>query len=158
MCTRDAIWAALLHSARWERYYGVLASRSRRLEMCIRFVLLVFAMGAITSVLAEMADEVRIASAAFVAIVVALDFFVKPSQTVATLLLIRDECGRLKLALNELWRQQSSMDDAEANRLLRELNANLHYITSKDPAVVNNRVNEQTTDAVFEEARTGHVS
>ena len=105
--------------------------------MCIRFVLLVFAMGAITSVLAEMADEVRIASAAFVAIVVALDFFVKPSQTAATLLLIRDECGRLKLALNELWRQQSSMDDAEAN---------------------NNRVNEQTTDAVFEEARTGHVS
>ena len=26
------------------------------------------------------------------------------------------------------------MDDAEASRLLRELNANLHYITSKDPA------------------------
>ena len=158
MGTRDAIWAALLNSARWERYYGILASRSLRLEMCIRFVLFVFAMGAITSVLAEMADEIRIASAAFVAIVVALDFVVKPSQTAATLLLIRDECGRLKLALNELWRQQSSMDDAEASRLLRELNANLHYITSKDPAVVNNRVNEQTTDAVFEEARTGHVS
>ena len=158
MGTREAIWSALLHSARWERYYGVLATRSLRLEMCVRFVLLFFALGAITSVLAESADEVRIVSAVFVVVVVALDFVLQPSRTAATRLLIRDECGRSKLALNELWRRQASLDEAEANRLLRELNANLHYITSKDPGGIDNRVNEQTTDAVFEEARTGHVS
>ena len=38
MDTRDAIWLALLNSARWERYYGILTTRFRRQEMVVRSV------------------------------------------------------------------------------------------------------------------------
>ena len=159
MSTRAAIWTALLHSARWERYYAIRASRFRRWEMAIRFVLLGSAMGAITSFLAETPAALRIASGVFIALVVAYDFAVEPARNAATLALIRDECGRLKLALSDLWQQQPSLADEEARRLLTELNSNLHNITAKDQTATSNRINEQTTDAVFAEAkRMGYVT
>ena len=159
MSTRAAIWTALLHSARWERYYAIRARRFRRLEMAIRFMLLGSAMGAITSFLAEMPAAIRIASGVFIAVVVAYDFAVEPARNAATLALIRDECGRLKLALSALWRQQPSLEDEEARRLLKELNGNLHNITAKDQTATSNRINEQTTDAVFAEAKSmGYVT
>ena len=155
---RRAVWMALLHSARWERYYGVLASRNQRLATSVRFVLLVSAMGAVTTLVAQAPSWAQILFGCFVAGVVGFDFAKEPSRTAAIQAVIRDECGRSKLALDRLWRQLPQMDPAEAERRLDDLNDALHRITAKDPTAWDDKVNTSTTRAVFAEARAGHVS
>ena len=158
MDVRNAIWLALLHSARWERYYGVLASRYRRLEAVVRAVLLASAMGSVTSFISDMPAAVRIACGLVVATVVIVDFVVKPGQTAATLAVIRDECGRLRLALDDLLRQHPHMDETQASAALGVLNSNLHNITAKDPTAWSAKVNEETTRAAFAELESIYVS
>ena len=121
MGTREAIWLALLDSARWERYYGVLAGRFQRLDAAVRSVLFFFALGSVTSFVAEMPDAVRVTCGLVVAVALAVDFVAKPGQRAATLVLIRDECGRLRLALGDLLRQHPGMDDSQAEAGSRRL-------------------------------------
>lgn len=155
---RKAVWMALLHSARWERYYGVLASRNQRLATLVRFVLLVSAMGAVTTLVAQAPSWAQVLFGGFVAGVVGLDFAKEPSRNAAIQAVIRDECGRSKLALDRLWRQLPQLDPAEAERRLDDLNEALHHITAKDSTAWDDKVNTSTTLAVFAEAKAGHVS
>ncbi len=158
MGTREAIWLALLDSARWERYYGVLAGRFQRLDAAVRSVLFFFALGSVTSFVAEMPDAVRVTCGLVVAGALAVDFVAKPGQRAATLVLIRDECGRLRLALGDLLRQHPGMDDRQAEAALVALNSNLHNVTAKDPTPWSAKVNEATTKAAFAEMESIYAS
>ena len=95
-------------------------------------MLFFFALGSVTSFVAEMPDAVRVTCGLVVAVALAVDFVAKPGQRAATLVLIRDECGRLRLALGDLLRQHPGMDDGQADAAFVALNSNLHHITAKE--------------------------
>ena len=155
---REAIWFALLQSARWTRYYGVLTSRFRRIELAVRFVLVGSALTSITAFFAEVPRGVQLAAGVVVGIAVVIDAVVQPTRTATTLAFIRDECARLRLSLDDLWRQASTLEDDEARRLLTELNANLHHVTTKDPTTESDKINKKTTQAVFDHVEdSGYV-
>ena len=138
--------------------YGVLADRFHRLEIFTRCALLGSAIGSVMSFIAEMPRSVGLVFGLFVGGVVVFDSVMRTAHTAATLSLIRDECGRLKLALNDLWRTLPTLEDSEAERLLKELNSNLHHITAMDPTPEREKVNRVTTEAVFEQVKaSGYV-
>ena len=74
MDTRNAIWLALLNSARWERYYGILTTRFRRQEMVVRSVLLASAIGSIASFISDLPEAVGIVCGLVVGAAVITDF------------------------------------------------------------------------------------
>lgn len=151
MGTHDAIWLALLNSARWERYYRILTDRFMWWETVIRSVLLASAMGSISSFISDMPAAVGVVFGVFVAAAVIVDFVVRPGQTAATLALIRDECGRMRLTLDDLLRRYPGMADVDANWMLKTLNSHLEDVTAKDPTTCRDKLNEKTTRDTFSE-------
>ena len=156
--TREAVWLALMHSARWGRYYGALANRYQRWERIVRCALLGSVMGSVTTFVAALPPIVQAVVGAVVAAVLIADFVLKPAQNATLLGLIRDECDWSKGALKELWMDLPSIDDVEARRRLDDLNRRLQHVTSKDPVPEDERVNLASTEAVYAEMKAGHVS
>lgn len=156
--TREAVWLALMHSARWGRYYGALANRYQRWERIVRGALLGSVMGSVTTFVAALPPIAQIFFGGVVAAVLIADFVLKPAQNATLLSLIRDECDQAKGALKELWMDLPSIEDAEARRRLDDLNRRLQHVTSKDPVPEDERVNLASTEAVYAEMKAGHVS
>ena len=156
--TREAVWLALMHSARWGRYYGALANRYQRWERIVRCALLGSVMGSVTTFVAALPPIVQAVVGEVVAAVLIADFVLKPAQNATLLGLIRDECDWSKSALKELWMDLPSIDDVEARRRLDDLNRRLQHVTSKDPVPEDERVNLASTEAVYAEMKAGHVS
>lgn len=156
--TREAIWIAMMHSARWGRYYGALANRYRRKERVVRAALLASVMGSVTTFVAALPPLVQAVFGVLVAGVLIADFVLRPAENATLLGLIRDECDQSKGALKELWLDVPSIGDAEARRRLDELNRRLQHVTSKDPVPEDAHVNLVSTEAVYEEMKAGHVS
>ena len=156
--TREAVWLALMHSARWGRYYGALANRYQRWERIVHCALLGSVMGSVTTFVAALPPIVQAVVGAVVAAVLIADFVLKPAQNATLLGLIRDECDWSKGALRELWMDLPSIEDVEARRRLDDLNRRLQHVTSKDPVPEDERVNLASTEAVYAEMKAGHVS
>ena len=155
---RAAIWMALLHSARWERYYGILASRRERTERIVRFILIASAIGAVVTVVDQLpAGFVRVFGAV-VGLTVAFDATFKPGRDAVVYALIRDECHRCKIELDKLMRASHRLDSGEAEQRLGKLTDALHAVTAKDTGPLYDRANRAATEAVFAEAETGRVS
>lgn len=155
---RAAIWMALLNSARWERYYGVLASRRERAERVVRFILIASAIGTVVAAVDQLPAAVGLIFGAFVGLAVAADATYKPGRDAVVYAVIRDECCRYKNALAKLWRESHQMDPAEAEQRLGELADALHAVTARDPGPYSDKDNRAATAAVFAEAETGRVS
>lgn len=156
--TREAVWLALMHSARWGRYYGALANRYQRRDRIIRSLLLASVMGSVTTFVAALPAGAQAVVGVVVAGVLIADFVLKPARNATLLGLIRDECDQSKDALKELWMDLPTIDDAEARRRLDDLNRRLQHVTSKDPVPEDERVNLASTEAVYAEMKAGYVS
>ncbi len=155
---RAAIWMTLLNSARWERYYGILASRRERAERIVRFILIASAIGAVVAAVDQLPAAVGLILGAFVGLAVAADATYKPGRDAVVYALIRDECCRYKTELDRLWRVSHQLDPAEAEQRLGKLADALHAVTARDPGPYSDKDNRATTAAVFAEAETGRVS
>lgn len=108
-------------------------------------------MGSISSFISDMPAAVGVVFGVFVAAAVIVDFVVRPGQTAATLALIRDECGRMRLTLDDLLRRYPGMADVDANWMLKTLNSHLEDVTAKDPTTCRDKLNEKTTRDTFSE-------
>lgn len=155
---REAIWMQLLNSARWERYYGALASYHVRLERTIRFVLFASAVGAIVAFVDRLPSEFAGAFGVLVGLTVVLDAVLHPGRSAVVYGLIRDECQRHKNELDRLWRRSHLLEREEAEERLAVLTNTLMAVTARDQGPTRERVNRAATAAVFAEARTGRVS
>ena len=157
---REAIWATWLHSARWERYYGILASRRVWMERAVRFILIASAMGGVVALVDRLPAETAGVFGAGIGLAVALDVTLRPGRDAIVYALIRDECHRCKIELDKLWRQaqHQRLERTEAERRLDELTNALHNVTVRDVGPVYDKVNRAATAAVFVEAKTGRVS
>ena len=155
---REAIWVALLNSARWERYYGVLASRRERMERIVRFVLIASAIGAVATAIDQLHAAFGLAFGAGVGLAAAVDASVKPGRDAVVYMVIRDECHRCKIELESLWRESHQLDPSEAEQRLGALKRALHAATSRDTGPHNDKANEAATAAVFAEVKAGYVS
>ncbi len=157
---REAIWAALLHSARWERYYGILASRSVWIERAVRFILIASAMGGVVALIDRLPPGTTVVFGAGIGLAVALDVTLRPGRDAIVYAIIRDECHRCKIELDMLWRQaqHQQLERSEAERRLSELRSALHNVTVRDAGPLYDKINRAATAAVFVEAKTGRVS
>ena len=156
--TREAVWKALIYSARRGRYCGALANRYQRRDRIIRSLLLASVMGSVTTFVAALPAGAQAVVGVVVAGVLIADFVRKPARNATLLGLIRDECDQSKGALKELWMDLPTIDDAEARRRLDDLNRRLQHVTSKDPVPEDERVNLASTEAVYAEMKAGYVS
>ena len=128
---REAIWVALLNSARWERYYGVLASRRERMERIVRFVLIASAIGAVAAAIDQLHAAFGLAFGAGVGLAAAVDATVRRGRDAVVYMVIRDECHRCKIELESLWRESHQLNRPEAEQRLGALKRALHAATSR---------------------------
>ena len=156
--TRTAIWDTSLDSARWGRYYGALANRYRRREVIIRFAVLLFVMGATTTLISVMPAILQVIAGFAAAIAIAVDFVVTPAHTAAVLSCIRDECDQTRVALAELWRDLPIIDENEARRRYDGLVRHLEHVTAKDPVPEDRSINEASTMDAFRELEAKYAN
>ncbi len=148
-------WNALLDASRLSRYFTELSNRLVSADYFVKFVLAASASGSVLSYVMEdwLPDP---AGYALTVMTAALAFWIMIYDYSAKIVVsreVRDQYQKLELTARRLWSDLANMDEAEARKLINDLESEIqdyHSLPDKANVRYRKRLNKKCTQDVTE--------